>query len=85
MIRAAQDSDIRISPDSLTRISGRSARAVSERNYGGLGLGPYIGRTNVEATGGTIAVESEPDRGATITIELPLAGPPLRDVPLAAE
>jgi signal transduction histidine kinase len=39
---------------------------------GGLGLGLYIGRQIAFAHGGTLAVESDPARGATFTLDLPL-------------
>jgi signal transduction histidine kinase len=70
-----QDEGIGIAPQDLTRIFGRFERAVSNRNYGGLGLGLYSARTIVEAMGGTIAVKSEPGLGSTFTVELPLCGP----------
>ena len=57
------------------RIFERFERAVSERNYGGLGLGLYITRTIVEALSGTIRVESQPDQGACFTVELPSEPP----------
>jgi PAS domain S-box-containing protein len=66
-----RDEGIGIAPESLARIFGRFERAVSERNYGGLGLGLYITRTIVEAMGGEIRVASEPGRGAAFTVELP--------------
>lgn len=44
---------------------------MSERNYGGLGLGLYITRTIVEALGGTIRVDSQLGQGACFTVELP--------------
>ncbi len=50
---------------------------MSDRHYGGLGLGLYISRRIVEAHGGTIRVESELGGGALFTLELPCAGPPL--------
>jgi PAS domain S-box-containing protein len=59
------------------RVFGRFERGVSERHYGGLGLGLYISREVVEALGGRIHVESEPGRGATFTVELPCR-PPLQ-------
>lgn len=50
-------------------------RAVSERNFGGLGLGLFISRAIVEAFGGTIALESQPDVGSTFRVTLPRDGP----------
>ena len=52
-------------------------RAVSDRHYGGLGLGLYITRQIVEALGGAIYVDSEPGQGATFTVELIQSAPPL--------
>ncbi|KFE66237.1 ATP-binding protein [Hyalangium minutum] len=70
-----RDEGIGIAPESLSRIFGRFERAVSERHYGGLGLGLYITRQIVEALGGVVRVESTPGKGSTFTIELPLAPP----------
>jgi signal transduction histidine kinase len=39
----------------------------------GTGLGLTIAKRNVEATGGTISVTSERDRGTSVTMTLPLA------------
>jgi PAS domain S-box-containing protein len=55
------------------RIFGPFERAVSSRNYGGLGLGLYIAHQNALAHGGSITVVSEPGAGAAFTLELPLA------------
>jgi signal transduction histidine kinase len=66
-----RDEGIGISPESLPRLFGRFERAVSERHYGGLGLGLYITRQIVEALGGTVGVRSTPGAGATFTVELP--------------
>jgi PAS domain S-box-containing protein len=54
------------------RIFDRFERAVSLRHFGGLGLGLYVARRIVESHGGTITVQSAPQRGSTFTVELPL-------------
>jgi PAS domain S-box-containing protein len=70
-----RDEGIGIEPQSLHRIFQRFERAVSERHYGGLGLGLYITQQIVEAHGGCVRVESAPGQGATFTVTLPLEGP----------
>jgi PAS domain S-box-containing protein len=69
------DAGIGIAPADLQRLFGRFERAAPVRNYGGLGLGLYISRHIVEAHGGTIRVESEPGRGATFVVDLPIIDP----------
>jgi signal transduction histidine kinase len=68
-----RDRGIGIAPEQLDRIFARFERAVSERAYGGLGLGLYIVRRFVEAHGGAVRVESRQGEGSTFTVELPLA------------
>jgi len=70
---SVEDEGIGVAVEDRERIFERFSRAVSERNYGGLGLGLYIARSNVEALGGTIAVAGATGRGATFTVELPIA------------
>jgi predicted ATPase/signal transduction histidine kinase len=72
------DRGIGIDPDRRGRIFDRFERAVSARQYGGLGLGLYICRSIVSAHGGTIAVESTSAQGSTFVVELPL-NPPMLD------
>jgi signal transduction histidine kinase len=72
-----RDQGIGIDPMNHRRIFGMFERAVSDRHYGGLGLGLYITRQIVEALGGAIYVDSEPGQGATFTVELIQSAPPL--------
>ncbi|WP_246357538.1 sensor histidine kinase [Pyxidicoccus fallax] len=66
-----KDCGIGISARDLPRIFERFERAVSDRHYGGLGLGLYITRQIVEAFGGTVRATSEPGVGSTFVLELP--------------
>ncbi len=67
-----RDHGIGIDPADQPQIFERFERAVSSRNYGGLGLGLYIVKRIVEAHGGTISVDSKPGEGATFKVEIPL-------------
>jgi len=75
---AVRDRGIGMSRDVLDRIFDRFERAVTDREYGGLGLGLWIARQVVEAMGGTIAAESDPGRGSTFTVRLPRGASPPR-------
>jgi PAS domain S-box-containing protein len=66
-----RDEGIGIESAVQARIFERFERAVSDRHYGGLGMGLWITREIVTAMGGTIHVESTPRQGATFTVELP--------------
>jgi predicted ATPase/signal transduction histidine kinase len=66
------DRGIGIPSDRLPHIFERFERAVSARQYGGLGLGLYIARAIIEALGGSIEARSGgPQEGATFTVQLP--------------
>ncbi len=67
-----QDAGIGIAPEHLQRVFGRFERAVSERNYGGFGLGLWISQQVVQAMGGRITVDSQLGVGSTFAVELPL-------------
>ncbi len=66
------DKGIGIEPEHLSRIFGRFERAVSDKHYGGLGLGLYITRQIVEALNGEVHVTSHPGQGSTFTVHAPL-------------
>ncbi|HEY7727408.1 MAG TPA: HD domain-containing phosphohydrolase [Candidatus Eisenbacteria bacterium] len=63
-----------ISPENLPRVFERFYRVESSgaSQAPGTGLGLAIVKSAVELHGGTIRVESEPDRGARFVIDLPL-------------
>lgn len=66
-----RDRGIGIEQQHQRRIFERFERAVSAQHYGGFGLGLWIARQVVEASGGAITVESAPGLGSTFTVELP--------------
>jgi signal transduction histidine kinase len=66
------DHGIGIDGEQQKRIFQRFERAVSARDFGGLGLGLWISRQIVEASGGRVDVDSEPGEGSTFTVRLPL-------------
>ncbi len=66
-----RDNGIGIEASDQRQIFERFERAVSSRNYGGLGLGLYIVKRIVEAHGGTVRVDSVPGAGARFRVELP--------------
>ncbi|MGK4006245.1 AAA family ATPase [Sorangium sp. So ce1036] len=74
-----RDQGIGIAEADQGRIFERFERAVSVRNFGGLGLGLYIARWIVIAHGGSIRVESAPGAGASFFVELPIDPPEALD------
>jgi PAS domain S-box-containing protein len=66
-----RDQGIGIPPEALLRIFQRFERAVSDRHYGGMGLGLYVTQQIVEAMGGTVSAQSEPGAGTALTVTLP--------------
>ncbi len=77
-VLSIRDHGIGIPPEHQARIFERFERAVSDRHYGGLGLGLWIVRQIVEGLGGSIRVESAAGEGSTFTVRLPKAAPKRR-------
>jgi PAS domain S-box-containing protein len=67
-----KDHGIGVAPENQARIFQRFERAVSERHYGGFGLGLWIVRQIVESLGGDIRIESQLGQGSTFIVTLPI-------------
>jgi signal transduction histidine kinase len=67
-----RDQGLGIPEEDQDRIFHRFERAVTAKEYSGLGLGLFIARQIVEAHGGRITVRSEPGHGSSFRVELPL-------------
>lgn len=66
-----RDEGMGIEPEALPRIFDRFERATSARHHGGLGL--FIAKRIVDGHGGSLSVISQPGRGATFEVLLPLS------------
>ncbi|GAA1809993.1 sensor histidine kinase [Agromyces neolithicus] len=76
---AVTDQGIGIEADELERVFERFYRIdqARSRNTGGSGLGLSIVKHTVQNHGGDVRVWSQPSRGSTFMIRLPLAEPPI--------
>ncbi len=72
---AVKDSGIGIKPDDVGKLFVEFQQLDSSlsRRYHGTGLGLALTRKIVELQGGSIRVESQPGKGSTFTVTLPLA------------
>jgi PAS domain S-box-containing protein len=74
LVLEVRDSGIGMTADQIARLHEEFSQADSSvtRRFGGTGLGMAITRNLVVRMGGDIAVQSEPGRGTTIRVTLPL-------------
>ena len=75
VIMAVSDTGIGMTPEQLARLFQPFTQgdASTTKKYGGTGLGLIISKHFVEMMGGSILVSSQPERGSTFAVHLPLA------------
>lgn len=69
---SVRDHGIGIEQNKLNKIFERYERAVSEKHYGGLGLGLYISQRIVTAHSGRIRAKSYLGKGSCFTVMMPI-------------
>ena len=73
---AVQDTGVGIPPDLQGRIFDRfyQVDSSSTRQFGGVGIGLAVVKQIIEAHGSSVLVDSEPGKGSTFAITLPVVG-----------
>jgi signal transduction histidine kinase len=66
-----RDRGIGVAPEDHAKIFERFERVAPGRRFSGLGLGLWIVRKIVEASGGSIEVDSQLGKGAAFVVDLP--------------
>lgn len=88
---AIQDQGYGIAADDLPRVFTRFYRGTPRDARGnpvrrpGTGQGLYIAQRVIKAHGGAITVASQPPRGTTVSLSLPLTAPVVLELPQAAD
>lgn len=88
---AIQDQGYGIAADDLPGVFTRFYRGTPRDAAGnpvrrpGTGQGLYIAQRVIKAHGGAIAIASQPQRGTTVTLSLPLTAPAVLELPQAAD
>ncbi len=73
-----QDSGIGMTEEQVQRVFREFTQAdeSTTRRFGGTGLGLALSRKLTTILGGELMVTSEPEKGSTFTLRVPLSGPP---------
>jgi signal transduction histidine kinase len=77
-----KDQGLGISPENKNRIFERFERVVSERNFGGFGVGLWLVREIAHAHGGKVEVSSTLGKGSTFRVIFPIRNEVLHETPL---
>ena len=72
---SVEDQGIGIAEEDQRRIFERFGRAVSDRRYGGFGIGLWLVREIARAHGGRVELTSAPGKGSAFVIHLPKHAP----------
>jgi len=72
ILLSVQDFGIGVNKENITRIFDRFYRVNNGLRFGGLGLGLYISSEIIKAHKGNLWVESQPGKGSTFYLTLPL-------------
>lgn len=67
-----EDQGIGILPEEISRVTEPFFRGTNIGVISGLGIGLTIARAAIESHGGSISLQSVPDHGTTVIIEVPL-------------
>jgi two-component system heavy metal sensor histidine kinase CusS len=68
---SVRDSGCGIAPEHLPRVFDRFYRGDPSRSSAGTGLGLALVKSIVDLHGGSVAIESAPERGTTVTLAFP--------------
>jgi signal transduction histidine kinase/CheY-like chemotaxis protein len=84
---SVKDTGIGLTSEQMGRLFQEFSQAdtTTARKYGGTGLGLALSRRLCRLMGGEITVASEPDRGSTFTVRLPIDVAQIRESPTEAE
>ncbi len=69
------DTGIGISPEDQPRVFEKFAQTSGAQRHGGAGVGMALVKSLIELHGGSVALDSTPGQGTTVTCRIPVKGP----------